>query len=188
MTGLKTEGSASGPELDALFRRYYDRLVYFAYQIVQNREQSEDVVQDAFVKYWQFRENIQPTEVSVKGYLYSTVRNGSLNVLRHNKVAEGYQESHPDRRNEAEEAPIVEALISAEVLSGIHAAISSLPEKYRTISILSYLEGKKNREIADQLGMSVNTVKKRKQRTLELLRLKLSPEMFYCLALLLGKI
>ena len=75
-------------------------------------------------------------------------------------------------------APIIDAIITSEVIAEIHAAIRSLPENYRTISVKGFLEGKKNQEIADELGMSVNTVKKQKQKALQLLRLKLTPDLF----------
>ena len=179
----KMYSTISGPdtpldalELDVLFKEFYDRLVYFSFQIVHDQAQAQDIAQDAFIKYWQEREFVLTNKVAVKNYLYSTVRNASLNVIRHAKVVDEYlQQQGPD---EPEEATIMDAIISSEVIAEIHAAINALPESYRVISVMSYLEGKKNQEIADELSMSINTVKKQKHRALELLKLNLSPELF----------
>ncbi|WP_198174724.1 RNA polymerase sigma-70 factor [Spirosoma arboris] len=174
--------------LDALFAEFYDRLVYFSLQLVRDQAQAQDIAQDAFIKYWQEREFILANKGAVKNYLYTTVRNASLNIIRHSKVVDAYWQQQGTSEPE-EELTIMEAIISSEVMAEIHSAIEALPENYRQISILSYLEGKKNQEIADELGMSINTVKKQKHRALELLRLTLSPELYGLLfALAIGRV
>lgn len=162
--------------LTEVFDTYYDRLVYFCFKITDDKEQARDIVQDAFLKYWQTAERVSSNDIAIKNFLYSTVHNAALNTVRHGKIVDQYAQRQG--REEPLEASAMEAIISAEVIAEIHAAIESLPDQYRQISRLGYFEGKKNQEIADMLGMSVNTVKKQKQRALELLRLKLRPEIF----------
>ena len=164
--------------LDLLFKEFYNRLVYFSYQLVRDKHQAQDIVQDAFIKYWGQQQNVAPAKAAIKNYLYSIVRNASLNAIRHGKVADGYLQNV---NKEPEEPPVIEAIIAAEVLAELHTALQSLPENYRTISFMGYFDDMKNQEIADELDMSVNTVKKQKQRALQLLRLKLEPEMFIVL-------
>jgi RNA polymerase sigma-70 factor (family 1) len=171
---------------EALFNEFYDRLVYFSFQFVYDKDQARDIVQDAFINYWNHRETVFANKAAIKNFLYSTVRNASLNHIRHSKIVEGYIQLH--NTIEPEEAPIIDAIISAEVVAEIHAAIQSLPESYRQVSVLSYLEGKKNQEIADELEMSINTVKKQKQRALQLLRMKMVPEMYVLLIAITAKI
>lgn len=185
LTKKSPVGASESLELDSLFKEYYDRLVYFSVQIIRDQGQAQDITQDAFIKYWQEREAIFPNKVAIKNYLYSTVRNASLNIIRHNKVVDDYREQHGF--SETEELTIMDAIISSEVMAELYSAIEALPANYRTISKMSYLEGKKNQEIADELNMSINTVKKQKQRALELLRLRLSPELLAVL-LTLGTI
>lgn len=168
--------SAENVDLDVLFKEYYDRLVYFSLQLIKDKDQAEDIVQEAFIKYWNQRETVMQNRIAIKNFLYSTVRNASLNTIRHGKVVEAYIQQQGN--TEPEEPPVIEAIITAEAVAEIHAALYSLPESHRTISIMGYFDGKKNQEIADELDMSVNTVKKQKQRALELMRVKLSPEMF----------
>jgi RNA polymerase sigma-70 factor (family 1) len=170
---------------DTLFNEYFDRLVYFSWQIVNDKEQARDIAQDSFVKYWHQRESVLPNKTAVKNFLYSTVRNASLNNIRHSKIVEGYVQLHGTA--EPAHPPVTDAIITAEVTAHIHAALQSLPASHREISILSFFEDKKNHEIADELDMSINTVKKQKQRALQLLRMKLSPELMLPVLLLIIK-
>lgn len=161
--------------LSTVFDTYYDRLVYFCFKIIDDKEQAKDITQDAFLTYWQQAGSIANNETAIKNFLYTTVHNAALNIVRHGKVVGKY--TALQGREEPLEVDIMEAMINAEVMAEIHSAIESLPEQYRQISKMGYFEGKKNQEIADELGMSVNTVKKQKQKALELLRLKIRPEM-----------
>lgn len=172
-------------DLTIVFDTYYDRLVFFCFKLLNDKEQAKDITQEAFLKYWQRADEVAHNDTAIKNFLYSTVHHAALNVVRHGKVVDTYLQ----RRGKAEpfENSVMEAMISAEVIAEIHAAIETLPLPYRTISIMGYFEGKKNQEIADELGMSVNTVKKQKQKALELLRLKLRPELFTVFLLLFNK-
>ena len=170
----KTNRTESELELQGLFEEFYDRLVYFSFSFVKDKQQAQDLAQEAFIKYWNTREDIAKNRCAVKNYLYSTVRNLSLNVIRHNKIVDAYA-SH--QKEEPFDQPVIEALMTAEVVAAIHQAIESLPEEYRVISLKGFIERKKNQEVADELQMSVNTVKKRKQKAIQLLRLKLSSDL-----------
>lgn len=160
---------------EALFNEYFDRLVYFSCQLVNDKEHARDIVQDAYIKYWDQRSTIIPNKIAAKNFLYTTVRNASLNTIRHTKIVENFADRYGI--SEPEHPPVIDKIITAEVVAHIHLALQSLPANYREVSMLSYFEGKKNHEIADELEMSVNTVKKQKQKALQLLRMKLSPEL-----------
>jgi len=166
--------------LALLFKEFYERLVYFSFQIIKDNAQAQDIAQDAFIKYWHNKEIVQPSKTAIKNYLYSTVRNASFNAIRHSKVVSGYitiEQAKP----ETVESPIIDAIIEAEVMAEIHFAVQSLPHNYRIVSMLGYFDGKKNQEIADELELSVNTIKKQKYRALHLLRGMLAPELFIIL-------
>jgi RNA polymerase sigma-70 factor (ECF subfamily) len=162
--------------LESIFKVFFARLVYFSFQLIDDKEHARDIVQDAFVQYWKTRDSVALNKTAIKNYLYATVRNASLNYLRHKKTVDKFNALQAG--SEPEYPPVLNAIISAELMSEIHGAIESLPANCRAVSVLGYLEGKKNQEIADELSMSVNTVKKQKQKALQLLRLKLTPEMF----------
>jgi RNA polymerase sigma-70 factor (family 1) len=167
-------------EFKNLFKEYYPRLVFFAFEIIRDRAGAEDLVQDAFVTYWKGRSEVADHPVAIRNYLYTTVRRAALNVLRHEKVREKFARQQDSAA--AEEHTALHALIHSEVLAGLASAIRSLPEGCQRISCMSFLHGMKNEEIARELGVSVNTVKTQKRRALQLLRLRLNPE---ALALLL---
>jgi RNA polymerase sigma-70 factor (family 1) len=173
--------AGSGLSFEDVFGRSYAGLVFFSFNIIGDKQGAEDLVQDAFVQYWNRRDEIGAELTVIKGYLYTTVRNSSLNLLKHQKVVRKFQDQQGVEP--VEETSIENEIIRSEVLSQIHHAIESLPAACRRISEMSYLDGKKNQEIADELGVSVNTVKTQKQRALHLLRQKLSMETF-CLLLL----
>ncbi|MEI2739399.1 MAG: RNA polymerase sigma-70 factor [Chitinophagaceae bacterium] len=144
--------------------------------------QRKNIVQDSFIKYWD-RQNDFNNESSVKTFLYVTVRNACLNVVRHEGVEKKYAEIQEHKHNEEEK--VLEHIIRAEVLGEIHKAIEELPQGCRQVLKLAYFESMKNDEIAGQLGVSVNTVKTQKARALQLLRLKLDPASFLALLILL---
>lgn len=170
--------------MEELFASYYTRLVRFAFQLVGNKAGAEDIVQDAFAEYWNQKDRISGDKTAVKTYLYNTVRNKSLNMIRHEKVAERHlslQDPCP-----LDETDIMHAMIRSEVVAEILRAVDTLPEGCRRVVQMGYMDGKKNHEIAKELGISVNTVKTQKKRGLQLLRLQLSPGAFATALLLFG--
>ncbi|MFA6946198.1 MAG: RNA polymerase sigma-70 factor [Pedobacter sp.] len=162
---------------EQLFKAYYSRLCYFSFQLIRDKVIAEDIVQEAFFKYWNHRDELALHNAdAVKNFLYSTVRNASLNMIRHEKVVSGYlelQDSEP-----IEDFNIIHSIIRSEVLAELHMALETLPERCQRISKMGYLAGMKNSEIAEKLGVSVNTVKTQKKRGLQLLRLVLKPEVY----------
>lgn len=163
---------------EQLFKAYYSRLCYFSFQIIRDKVDAEDIVQEAFFKFWNHQEEVtlDSTDIAIKNFLYTTVRNASLNRIRHDRVVSNYLE----RQNPypIDEFNIINSIIRSEVLAELHMALDSLPESCQRISKMGYLAGMKNNEIAEKLGISVNTVKTQKKRGLQLLRLILKPEIY----------
>ncbi len=170
--------------LEVLFRENYHALVFFAFRLLgSSRIEAEDIVQDAFVKYWNQRAQVSEDPLAVKSYLYTSVRNACLNVVRHKDVALRYE---MENRGEVPvERSILEHLLEAETMAIVHKAMALLPPVCRQVARMSHLEGKKNEEIASELGISVNSVKTHKQRAIKLLRRHLDPEVLILLAPLL---
>jgi RNA polymerase sigma-70 factor (ECF subfamily) len=172
-TGKLQEGILS---LEYLFREYYARLCYFAYRFTDNHDLAEDLVQDCFLKFWDRRADVA-NETAAKAYLYQSVRNACLNALRHAEVERKYATSQ--QAGSGTDTPHrLEMIIRAELLGQVHQAIESLPEGCRQVLKLAYFESLKNEEIAEQLGVSVNTVKTQKARALKLLRFRLGDTAF----------
>jgi RNA polymerase sigma-70 factor (family 1) len=170
---------------ETLFRSNYSKLCHFALQFLGDEDTVKDIVQDVFINYWNKRENLTIEEDSISAFLYSAVKNACLNKLRRLKLEQGYlnqQESDP-----VEEAVVLNLMIKSEVMVEINKIITSLPEGCQRIFKMGYLEGLKNPQIAAQLGISINTVKTQKKRGLQLLKLRLNPNYFSLLALILFK-
>ncbi len=178
-----TEGGAIHDlNFASVFDKSYSGLVYFSFKLIDNKQEAEDIVQNAFVSYWNVKEDIGKEPNVVKSFLYTTVRNSCMDLLRHRLVIRKF-------RGQLEEDPIEENIIDneiirAEVLSQIFNAVELLPNGCKQVLKMSYFEGKRNQEIAEELGVSINTVKTQKQRALQLLRLKLTPPVFGVLVFL----
>ncbi len=173
--------SKSKPE--NIFREYYGRLSYFAFQYVKNNGIAEDLVQDAFMKYWDCKKNISEHPSAIKDFLYTTVRNAALNYLKRQKVQERYFLLRNEENFENEK--VLESIIEAEVMAHLHHAIAQLPQMCRSVFLLAYFDGLSNPEIAKQLNISINTVRNHKQYGLKLLRSQLSAETFLALLLVI---
>ncbi|MGV3642063.1 MAG: RNA polymerase sigma-70 factor [Adhaeribacter sp.] len=176
------EPVAAGLDLEQVFRKYYVRLVAFATSQVQDRASAEDLVQESFVRLCNQPDQVPDREEQLKSYLYTTVRHACIDFLRHARVVTDFRQQQPAQQ--AAEDSVLRSIIYAEILGELHAALESLPASCRTISKMSFLENRKNQEIADELNISINTVKTQKQRALQALRLRLSPEAYFLLLLL----
>ncbi len=153
----------------SFFNTFYAPLCYFATQLVRDKPAAEDIVKDTFIKLWQKNTDFESPQ-NVKAFLYITVRNASLNFLRHLAVRESTQKELLYLGRDREEAFVLNSMIKTEVLKEIYGQIEKFPEKRRHIFKLAYLEGMKNEEIAHKLDISVSTVKTQKARAILALR------------------
>ena len=147
-------------EIETLFRTYYRPLCLYALHYLGDPDAVEDVVQESFLALWR-----QETPVtSVKSWLYSAVRNRSIDMLRR----AGRKESLPSDQDgfisddEAEERSALEARL--------WTAVDSLSEMRRKCLLLAKRDGLSYKEIADELNLSEHTVRNHISRALETLR------------------
>ncbi len=151
---------------ETMFRQHYLRLQSYAYSIVGDEAQAEEVVQAVFVQLWEKREE-QPIKTSVKAYLFKAVYHRALNQKRHQKVKEAYsdyQKAHSP--NSAFQDPAE----ANELKSRIEAAIGMLPPRCQQVFRLSRFEGLSYQEIAKELDISVKTVEVQMGKALRMLR------------------
>jgi len=159
--------------MEQIFRTYYPRLCHFAWQMTHDAARAEDIVQDAFMNYWDNRQAVADDEVAIKNYLYSTVRNACFNVSRHEKVIDRYLTLHQE--DLTEESTVLADIIRAEVMDEVYRIVQSMPEGCQQVFRMGYLEGMSNQKIAEQLKISVNTVKTQKQRGMKIIKGKFDP-------------
>ena len=156
-----------------LFEKYYSQLTHFAYIYLKEKDTSEELVQDFFVKFWIKREIIF-ISTSVKSYLYSSIRNKSLNYLRDRK----------DDLSISTNLHIINTIAGSEdnyeidfveLQTQINSAVESLPEKCKNIFKLSRYNKLTYKQIAEKQEVSERTVESQMRIALQKLREKLKP-------------
>lgn len=153
----------------ALFDRFNKQLLYVAEGIVYDHNLAEDIVQEVFWRLWNRRNHFNEIK-SIKAFLYLSVKNACRNHYKHEKVIEKYKA----RQGELiEDDLVLSRIIEAEVMESLYHAIKKLPTGCREVVHLRYFEGMSIQEVAEQLNISVNTVKTQKMRALKSLRLQL---------------
>lgn len=156
------------------FDKYYNDLCNFVNIYLHDRTLSEEIVQDIFVHIWGNKEKLK-ISTSVKAYLYSASKLKSLNYLRDSKNQKRIID-HLGKINSYDAFEINESFADADEFRKIlDTAIEQLPDKCREIFLLSKKEELSNREIAEQLGVSVKTVENQMTIALKKLREYLLP-------------
>lgn len=161
-------------EFKQLFHDYYEKLHYYAYTLLKQEEEAGDVVQTAFVHLWEKMDGLEHGE-NIPGYLYRSVHNLSLNVLRQRRSISRAQRDPAYAGPGSASDDAGDKLSGAEWAGRIKAAIDALPEQCRLIFRKSRYEDKKYAEIAGELGISVKTVEVQMSKALKILRSKLTP-------------
>ena len=167
----KTINLCNGEKLsyNHLFDIMYGGLCVFAKRFLDQDIEAEDVVQESFIKLWESFEEFDSL-VAIKAYLFRAVRNKCLNVIRHAKVKDNYEADYASKVDT--ESYFYQQMVEVETQRIIHETLNSLPVKCSRVMRLS-MEGLTNNEIAEDLGVSLNTVKTQKKRGYEIMRQKL---------------
>lgn len=156
---------------DRIYLSYFYRMHRFAKEYVLSDEDAENIVQDVFMMLWEKRDVLN-VQISLTAYLFSLVKNKCLDYLRHKIVADEYKQELGIKLASLED--MNRAFGSDEEIEHfISEAVNKLPERCREIFIKSRVEGKKYREIADELQISVNTVENQMAIALKKLRVEL---------------
>lgn len=151
-----------------LYATYKNRLIYFAMRFLKSREYAEDVFQDAFTVVWQSRRFINP-DASFSSYLYTIMRNRILNQLRNAANEEKLKESILSQALDYTEDTKREVILN-DLKSLISHALQQLTPRQREIFEMSREAQLSHKEIADKLGISVNTVQEHISTSLKLIR------------------
>ncbi|MBT28550.1 MAG: RNA polymerase sigma-70 factor [Thalassobius sp.] len=154
-----------------IFDKFFNALCAFAYKYLNEVSAAEDLVQEAFVSFWEKGENFE-NESAIKAFLYTSVRNKCLNYLKHQTVKQKH-EQNLIYELESDQF-FTQHVIEEEVFNQLYQEISQLPKSAQQIMLLA-LKGLKNKEIAEQLDISENTVKTQKKIAYSKLKQKLSP-------------
>jgi RNA polymerase sigma-70 factor (ECF subfamily) len=158
---------------EELFRQYSRSLFYYATKFVDD-EAAKDIVQDVFVKLWS--DHLTVIRQSLNSLLFTMVRNSCLQQLEKQKVKNKYTEStllmlrEEELRFYGEEKS---SLIEQELEDKLNVVLNNLPDRCRQIFLLSRFENKKNKEIAEELAISLKAVEKQITKALATIRIEM---------------
>lgn len=171
---------------ELLFRRYYRTLCSHAVRFVHSRTIAEDLVSEVFLSFWKNQVH-QHITTSYQAYLYAAVRKRAYTHLR--------QEFQSETLSDQTETDALEATVSmdpeqllqyTELAQRIEETVRTLPPQCQRVFVMSRFEGKKHREIADELRISQKTIEAHLSRALAQLRQTLHVGLFIWLILFLA--
>jgi len=164
---LWQDGSADA--FESLYRRYSLKLLAIALDKTRDRELAEELVQDTFISFYNSKVSVAKMTTPM-AFLYIILKNKILNLHRRNLVHQRYQNLLKHSFNEAEEH--TQSLIETRELEKLlRTEIEKLPEQCRRVFQLRRAQLLSNKEVAEQLSISENTVEQHMRKALRLLRI-----------------
>lgn len=154
-----------------LYEEYYAPFCLYAKRFVDDKETREDIVSDVFTSLWDKldTDSFDLQSNTALAYIKMCVKNSCLNFLKHQEYEWSYAETIQKK------APIYETEPDSvytldELYRMLYETLDKLPENYRTVFMKSFFEGKTHAEIAEEMNLSVKSINRYKQKTMELLR------------------
>jgi RNA polymerase sigma-70 factor (ECF subfamily) len=172
------------------FTKYFNRICQFAITYVKEEAVAKNIVQDAFVKLWENRYNINENS-TIFSFLLTLTKNGCLNYIKHQQIVNNFKKRVEDKHKlfelnyNALQQLDVEHIDYIQLLQLLEEAVSSLPPQCQQVFRLSRYDNLTNNEISEKLQITNKAVEANITRALKILRVKLKD---YLLLLLLFKI
>lgn len=151
-------------QFKALFEKYYTKLYYSSLAIVRDEDDARDIVNDVFTHIWEKHDSFENTVNSM--YLYTSIRHRSLDHLKKKKVRDNYANNYMKSNDEG----FLYDDEEEERIRQIQKVIDKMPEKTKYVLDQCYMEGKRYMEVASDIGISRDGVRKHIVKALRLLR------------------
>ncbi|NMH89191.1 RNA polymerase sigma-70 factor [Flavivirga algicola] len=164
----ETKNEQTLKEFEALFKGLYPQLCVFAHRYINDMDTSKDIVQDIFIKVWE-DQIVFKTQSHTTGFFYKAVKNRCLNYLKSSRYKTTEHCDLADLEVYETETFFMSQAVTIETTAVIENAINKLSAKAAQVIRLS-IKDYSNKEIADLLAISVNTVKDRKKGAYRKLR------------------
>ncbi len=175
-----------------VFSVLYPRLKGYCSLFIHNKDQIEDVIQESFITLWDKRASINPDK-SIESFVFVIVRNNCLNYLKKQKLNVNIIDFDNIKINELqylyqldfttkEERSMEELLIES-----LQSSINKLPTKMKEVFIKCKIEGKNQKEVAKELGISLKMIEKHISKSKKKIKenlIHLHPELIVLIALL----
>ena len=164
-------------EFKKFFYEFFPTVYALMRKYTEDDELARDLTQEAFVKLYESREEFESPE-NAKAFLYTIARRLYFNHYKHLRVLENSQLMYSE--DEINDDNYLQEVTLHETIRILYAAIDRLPDQTRKIILLN-LEGKNNNEVAEELHISVNTVKSLKKSAYQTLRKYVDKEYLWVL-------
>jgi len=145
--------SSSDIDFKYLLDTYAQDLCFYAMNYVKVKEDAEDIVQDAFMHFWEKQDNCYPNERTIKTYLFNSVRNACLNRLQKNVTSYDIDLLKLEIINEEYRN------FDEKTFQDIQQELAQMPEQTRKVITCIFMQNMKYQEAADKLNISINSVK-----------------------------
>lgn len=151
-----------------IYQKYHRYLYALALKYLKNTQMAEDAVQHVFVKLWESTDKIH-IEINLKNYLYTMTKNYILNTIRDRKeeISLNYVNAQMDIPVHDD---IVKKMENKQLNGLLYKQIDLLPPQKKEVCMRKLRTSDSNQEIADEMGISVHTVKSHYQESLKILR------------------
>lgn len=167
-----------------LYEEYYAPFCLYAKRFIEDKETREDIVSDVFTSIWGKIDTFDLQSDTALGYIKMCVRNSCLNFLKHQECEWNYAENIQKKTPVYETEPDSVYTLD-ELYKMLYETLNKLPENYRIVFMKSFFEGKTHVEIAEEMNLSVKSINRYKQKTMELLRNELKDYMPLLMLLLM---
>ena len=161
----------SNIQFEKLYKRFQPSLINYAYYLTRSSEDSVELVNDVFLSVWNKRNRLK-LDSNLKTYLYTAVKNRSINHIKKNKLVIVFDEQIDTLSDfEADHS-----LLEKEQLIIIQQIMNDLPSKCKQVFAMSRIDQLSNKEIASFLDISIKTVEAQITKALKIFRKKLTNE------------
>lgn len=166
---LKKLKSGDEKAFNELYLSFHQPALRFCNSILKDIDESENIIQDVFIKIWNRKNTINP-ELNFASYLFTIIKNRVFDYLKEAKKNNALREKYWEKVLEYQ---AMDNEVKEERFVKISEAIEDLSEKRKKIIKMNYEEGKSYEEIANQLNISKNTVKNQLVKAKQVIRRQL---------------
>lgn len=156
---------------EQVFSIYFAPLCFYAQKYIDLKD-AEDEVSSLFLRLWDKKSHFVDLD-HLQAYLYTSTKNACLDAIKKQQRS-SVRQLHFSKTIEEINHSFIKDIIQTESWAEIYREINSLPKQCSKTIKLSYLEGLSNQQIAEELNLSIQTVKNHKYRGMKVLRSKLS--------------
>ena len=157
---------------DGIYKKYSRRLYGFVFRYVKQQSDTEEIVQEVFIKIWKSRDKIDVYS-SFESFLFTIAHNATVHQLKKRATEQKYVEHVKSLQSIEETYELTDEIHYNELKHKLQGLLDELSPRQKEIFQLSREEGLSHKEIAEKLGISTNTVKNHLVTTLSFLKSKL---------------